>query len=309
MFREGWVLVNSVPTHVMTWGGWIEDDFESDSVVVCVPGNPGITDFYYYFLQNLYSFVGIPIWIINHAGNEPSPKNLAMPSIDKHPELYNMFGQVQHKKEFLKQYFPNKKKLFLIGHSLGGKICAELMKDDEIASKVSQVHLLFPTLQHICESPNGIIFKGFIQYLIPVIVLFAWVLGIVPQFVQLKAVSFYFWVRGDWENCHQESCVKGTLKLLSAVGSKSSLTLAKDEMYKIKGLDSEVYDKYYDKIYCYFAQHDRWAPLFQYEDLMKAHPKIHGTVLEEKFTHAFVLTTPVDMAQLLSKSISPQLKS
>lgn len=293
----------------MTWGGWIEDDLDSDSVLVCVPGNPGITDFYFYFLENLHSLIGIPIWVINHAGTEPAPPNFSQPSLDEHPELFNLAGQVKHFKAFINKYVPENKKLFLIGHSVGGKICVELMKNDDIASRASQIHLVFPTLLHINQSPNGKLFTSYIQYLIPVIIFLAWLIGIVPQFVQLNMVSVYFWARGAWKNCHMESCVRGTLKLFRWGAAKSSLSLAKDEMYKINDLDNEIYENYYDRIFCYFAQNDRWAPLFQYHQIMEKHPKIQGVILDSKFTHSFVLTTPVDMAQVLAKNIETKLKN
>lgn len=74
MFRDGWIKVNDIPTHVMTWGGWIEDDISSDSILVCIPGNPGITDFYFYFLEKLHSIIKIPVWIMSHVGKKYANK-------------------------------------------------------------------------------------------------------------------------------------------------------------------------------------------------------------------------------------------
>jgi hypothetical protein len=67
-FREGWVTVNQVPTHVITWGTWIEDPIENDSIMVCITGTPGVPDFYITFLSKLYELIKMPIWIINYAG-------------------------------------------------------------------------------------------------------------------------------------------------------------------------------------------------------------------------------------------------
>lgn len=41
--KEGYVNINHVPTHVMTWGHWIEDKFDDEikQIVVLVVGNPG----------------------------------------------------------------------------------------------------------------------------------------------------------------------------------------------------------------------------------------------------------------------------
>lgn len=72
LYREGWVQVNETPTHVLTWGNWIEDEVKSDSLIICVTGNPGITYFYSLFLSSLHQETGIPVWVINHAGMQPS---------------------------------------------------------------------------------------------------------------------------------------------------------------------------------------------------------------------------------------------
>ena len=68
-FREGWVMVNRVPTRVLTWGGWIENKLpDSDCIVVCISGNPGVTTFYSTFLSAINKQLDCPVWIVNHAG-------------------------------------------------------------------------------------------------------------------------------------------------------------------------------------------------------------------------------------------------
>lgn len=67
---------------------------------------------------------------------------MTQPSMDERRDLYELVGQIHHKKTFLEAYVPSDKKLFLIGHSVGGKICVELMKDEKFASKTVQVTIL-----------------------------------------------------------------------------------------------------------------------------------------------------------------------
>lgn len=45
--EEGFISVNHVPTHIMTWGQKIEDKFSDEvkSVVIVITGNPGSCDF------------------------------------------------------------------------------------------------------------------------------------------------------------------------------------------------------------------------------------------------------------------------
>lgn len=302
MFRDGWIILNQVPIHVCTWGCWIEDSIPGDSVLLFITGNPGIVDFYFQFLSALQPMIDMPVWVLCHGGFESPPYELEVPDIKSNPELYSVAGQTKQKSEFIEKYIPDSKKIYLIGHSVGGKISVELLKDDKIAKRVEQAHLIFPVLEHISQTPNGKIYTGVVQHIVPCLVFLAWMFSVLPKTFQSYMVRLF--LRSNWI-CDKEHVVEGLIKLFTSQSSGVALHLALDEMATIKDLDNEVYEKYHSKIYIYYGQNDRWAPLDQYHHLMEQHPKINGTLLEEKFTHAFVLTTPIDMAELLSKIIRP----
>ncbi|CAH1391513.1 unnamed protein product [Nezara viridula] len=304
MFRDGWIILNQVPIHVCTWGCWIEDSIPGDSVLLFITGNPGIVDFYFQFLSTLQPMVDMPVWVLSHGGFESSPYALEVPDIKSNPELYSVAGQTKQKIEFIEKYIPESKKIYLIGHSVGGKISVELLKDDKLAKRIEQAHLIFPVLENISQTPNGKLYTSFVQHIVPFLVFLAWIFSVLPKTFQSYLVQLFF--RSNW-TCTKEHCADGLIKLFTSQSSSAALHLALDEMATIKDLDNEVYEKHCSKIYIYYGQNDRWAPLDQYHHIMQLHPKINGTLLEEKFTHAFVLTTPIDMAQLLSKIIRPSI--
>lgn len=164
MFRDGWIILNQVPIHVCTWGCWIEDSIPGDTVLLFITGNPGIVDFYFQFLSTLQPMIDMPVWVLSHGGNfwwkqwgsfngsnfkikklcfflgfESPPYELEVPDIKTNPELYSVAGQTKQKSEFIEKYIPESKKIYLIGHSVGGKISVELLKDDKIAQRIEQV--------------------------------------------------------------------------------------------------------------------------------------------------------------------------
>lgn len=99
---EAYLKINGVPTKVVTWGQWVEEDFsnrEDKKLILCVPGNPGITAFYVEFLQNLHNRTNIPVWIVSHAGHEiPINSELNyMPLLHENEQLFNLKGQIKHK--------------------------------------------------------------------------------------------------------------------------------------------------------------------------------------------------------------------
>lgn len=71
-FKEGFITLNYVPTHVVTWGGWIEDSSKSKfkELLLVFTGNPGVAMFYTEFLQQLHDKLKMPIWVVSHAGHE-----------------------------------------------------------------------------------------------------------------------------------------------------------------------------------------------------------------------------------------------
>jgi hypothetical protein len=73
MISEDYVVINSVPTHVITIGKWITDKFDEDKtheIILIIPGNPGYPYLYKTFCQTIYDELQsqLSIWIIGHAG-------------------------------------------------------------------------------------------------------------------------------------------------------------------------------------------------------------------------------------------------
>lgn len=62
-----------------------------------------------------------------------------------------------------------------------------------------------------------------------------------------------------------------------------------------------------DKTKVYFARQDNWAPLTHYETLKSAVPELSIEILDDKFTHAFVLETPEDMAEIIDRDLKPNI--
>lgn len=69
--REAFVNINDVPTHIMTWGNWIEESFSKKEVVICVTGNPGLPGFYTQFMATIHEQLGsdTPVWVIGKSEN------------------------------------------------------------------------------------------------------------------------------------------------------------------------------------------------------------------------------------------------
>ena len=66
--HEAYVNITEIPTHIMTWGKWIEESWNNNEkeLIICITGNPGLPGFYTKFISTMHDDLGqeIPCWII-----------------------------------------------------------------------------------------------------------------------------------------------------------------------------------------------------------------------------------------------------
>lgn len=99
--QEAYVNINDIPTHIMTWGKWIEESLDTKEVVICITGNPGLPGFYTRFLHELHASLDhqMPIWLIGHQGHDDPPATSIrkVPQLEGNERLYDLDGQIKHK--------------------------------------------------------------------------------------------------------------------------------------------------------------------------------------------------------------------
>ena len=81
----------------------------------------------------------------------PPPRPLPSPT---NSCFFTLEGQINHKVDFVNRYVPADANLHFIGHSIGAKICVELVKRFR-AKHNAATYLLFPTLERLAQTPNG----------------------------------------------------------------------------------------------------------------------------------------------------------
>lgn len=299
---EGFVTVNGVATHVITWGGWVEDQLNADhkEIVLLITGNPGLAGYYTTFLTRLHSRLGIPVWAVSLAGHvlPPSTSPYSLPSLRKNPELYNLQGQVEHKLAFIEKFVPENVKIILIGHSIGAKMILEVLKNSDIRSRVIKGYLLFPTIERMAESPNGKLMTGVIKHIVPVILFLVWIFTFLPVLLKKILLSVHFILRRI-PTYH----VAPTMKLMNPTVLGSVMFLALDEMDKVKGLDKESLRDVSDLLFLYYGTTDGWVPLEYWKNMAQNHPDVKCMVCERRIDHAFVLRYSNEMADILSDLI------
>jgi pimeloyl-ACP methyl ester carboxylesterase len=300
--REGFVIVNGVSTHVITWGGWVEDKLNADhkEIVLLITGNPGLAGYYTNFLTKLQSRIGVPVWAVSLAGHVLPPRTSthSLPALRQNPELYNLRGQVEHKLAFIEKYIPENVQIIFIGHSIGAKMILEVLKNSTTRSRVKKAYLLFPTIERMAESPNGVLMTRVIKHIVPVIIMLVWAFTFLPVLVRKFLLSVHFILRRI--PTHH---VAPTMKLMNPTVLSNVLFLALDEMEKVKELDDKVLTDASDLLFLYYGTTDGWVPLKYWKDMVQNHPEVKCVVCEKRIDHAFVLHYSDEMADILSDLI------
>ncbi|KAL6256301.1 hypothetical protein P5V15_012418 [Pogonomyrmex californicus] len=302
---------NQVQTEVVSQGRWIEEDpqpHSSKQIVLLIPGNPGIPRFYEGFIKAINSRLTseIPIWIVGHAGHVQPPRDLdiAMPSDQKWAESYSLSAQLQHKAEFIKKYVPEDAHLHIIGHSIGAWFVLNLLKDKDINKRIQRCYLLFPTIEYMAETRNGIFFNIFISRIAPLLIFLSWIFtSMFPVTVQTFMIRTF----GLFYGIPARS-VRAVREMLDPRVLHRIINLAKEEMKYVREADHEIISKHADKLWFYYGASDNWTPVKYYKNIMLKHPDLNAQLCQRGFQHSFVLKDDIDMGHIIGDLINENSK-
>ncbi|CAH0563452.1 unnamed protein product [Brassicogethes aeneus] len=294
--QEAYVNINGIRTKITTFGPWIEESIKpNENIVVVIPGNPGINSFYDVFSRKIHEKLGYPVWVVGHAGH-----NIPEQSIDPLPtesDVYGLKGQVQHKLDFLKKYIPESATIHLIGHSIGSYMILELLEDNFVQKKMSTTSLLFPTVEYMRETSNGIFMTSIVKHTVWLILFLSWIFTMLPGFIQNILLTVYCTIAKIPPHNKKSIIELINPELLSRVFS-----LAMEEMDEVRERNNEAIRNNVGKIRFLYGATDGWAP-------EKYYNKIVGDVVGVKaelsrgFNHAFVLRQSIPVAETVCNYI------
>ncbi|THV06014.1 alpha/beta-hydrolase [Dendrothele bispora CBS 962.96] len=264
---------------------WPSQSGDPETVVLFVPGNPGLAKFYVPFLSALHS--------------HPKIQNVAILAQSLLGHTASVFSggesgllaQVQSVIEAIsavKESYASAR-IVLIGHSVGAWISLQAFK--QRVEDVESLFLLFPTISQIGRSPNGRRLQWAFQPPFPSIISkLSFLLRLLPS-------AFLSLVFSDWP---QEQ-VQVLQELLDSPRSiLSCLSMAHEEMNTIRQLEVDILVEHKDRFHFYFADHDDWVGeekntiLRCFEDDSHSVKIIHG---RHGVPHAFCINHGEELAE------------
>ncbi|KAL6073325.1 hypothetical protein QOT17_004982 [Balamuthia mandrillaris] len=256
------------------------DDYEDDDdgilTLVLLPGNPGVIDFYVDFLEALHQHCDgrFPIYGVSHAGHSSSGDL-------NNGAVYSLQEQIQHKIHFL-DGLRGKRRLVLMGHSLGAYICLQVAKRRP-DFRVEQVLSLFPAIHDLYQGlppPIKLFMRpGFRQ-------LIGWLLHYIPLSIKRRLLA--------WKP-NFSSSIQALVsdKLLRYHVIQNILYLAYRESHEITQLDEGLLSHpdhpFPPTLHFLYGRNDRYTPHPAYHNMKQLMSEDYVHMAEEGIEHAFVL--------------------
>ncbi|KAI0936744.1 hypothetical protein AcV5_004807 [Taiwanofungus camphoratus] len=236
-----------VSAHAFWWPSIIEDP---PTVLIFIPGNPGLIEFYTPFLTAIHKKTDNGIAILAHAHLGHSPAISQDNSYQNAPSV-SLTSQVAGAIEVVdsvKSAFGRAVRIVVTGHSVGAWIALQVLRARN--ESVTSVFLLFPTIVRIADTPKGRALSWVFRSPLPQII--SW-LSIFTRVLSLRMLSFLF---SDWPLA-QVMVLRSLLNSPSCV--YACLSMAHDEMNTIRELDVMLVQEHRHRLHVYFAEKDDWV--------------------------------------------------
>lgn len=291
--KEAFVNINNIPTKIVTIGRWITEapKEKGEKLILVIPGNPGSTGFYHLFIKQLHEQQNCPVWLIGHSGHEQPKENSQI-----FKKNFLLEDQINFKKQFIEEYVKDVE-LYIVGHSIGAYMTLELLKNENIASKIKRNYLLFPTLEKMATSPNGKLFTFSSTYLLWFIMLSAFVFDNLPRALKNGILTVYMKFFEIPLIHHKTISNMIQPKILNQI-----FALAKEEMKVVKTRNNDLVRNNLNKLTLLYGETDGWAPSTYYDEIKKDFPELKARM--SSYYHSFVLKQSEEVANLVSSWIN-----
>ena len=264
-------------------------------VIFLLPGNPGIVNFYTNMMKKLYKKVKIPIIGLSHPGLWKDGAHSVV-------EPITCRMQVLHKLDFIEEYIPSDVKLILMGHSIGGFFCLEIMKGIVDRDRIVHSVLLMPALNDLRHSIGGKIF-AVVDFFSWLFYMFIFAVSCLPETIMLRGFRTLLSLTMDDID---EETLKLSSELRSVKLGQNCLALGRDEMKQVAQRDDLFIRRNLNKLSFIYAEKDEWIPNRLVSDLEKDFPyadinTLKGTV------HTFILDNKMtdDVIQVIASKLRP----
>uniref|UniRef100_A0A915D3D4 Lipid droplet-associated hydrolase n=1 Tax=Ditylenchus dipsaci TaxID=166011 RepID=A0A915D3D4_9BILA len=265
--------------------------------------NSGNEGYYEQFGRELIPLIGakhgmVYFYTVSHLNHVPMPRELARTGKSKPSDLFSLDDQIEHKKEFCREYLPKQGKLFVIGHSIGSYIALKTLSFlVENGWNLHMAYPLFPAIERLSDTPNGARLKPIAKFMNKhdkfTRFMFSW-LKITPFWMKRCIVSCSLKPYGKCPECISRAGAE--VLAINCMRNVAYITCI--EMEQIGEFDESLIAAK-EHIRFYYGTGDYWIlPEFA-EQMMRRLP--HQVIVDKhEQHHAFCLKDNVIMAKVIA---------
>ncbi|KAJ2743060.1 hypothetical protein GGI20_004026 [Coemansia sp. BCRC 34301] len=276
------------------------------AVMLLVPGNPGLIDFYIDFCAALHKLFGDSMEIIgvSHLGHTRFSDNrglavrrLSVPSLSEQvANMVAVFDQIDAEYSSAS----SRPKMLLCGHSVGCYFSEKIVECR--SDRVDRVFSLFPAVEDIAGTPRGrqlrLLFRPGVRQLAA---------GLVDILTWMLPSAAILGLAGMSKSLNESNTRTVLEKMLYGHCINCVLKMAADEMNEIGDLNEELYRRLGHKFVMYYGGQDGWVPLSQYRRMVETNTEGRVYLCQNGFPHSFVTTHSAEMALVVADMLREEL--
>ncbi|KAJ2082124.1 hypothetical protein H4R24_001820 [Coemansia sp. RSA 988] len=285
---------------------WPCSSKQAHAVILLIPGNPGLADFYIDFCAAIHhEFIEcMDIICVSHLGHTRFPDNRGL--VYRNKKTYNLECQMVNMMavfdEIDKEYarMEVKPKMFLCAHSVGCYFAQNIV--EYRTNRIDRVFSLFPAIESIGQTPRGrqlwFMFQPGVRHVL------AGVVDMIRWLLPLRVIHAI--VNGS-KSLNADNSHLVVDKMLHGPCVNSVLRMAADEMRKILSVNEEFYRKFGHKFVMYYGKNDNWVPIECYHKMRQINTKGKVILCENGISHAFVTLHSEAMALVMTEMLKEEL--
>ncbi|KAJ3156834.1 hypothetical protein HDU86_003600 [Geranomyces michiganensis] len=268
------------------------------AVVVMIPGNPGLIQYYESFLQKLHEECdGLDIVGAQHLGHSFAVATR---------KTFSISDQIAHKLSLIEEVekqWGRTTPIVLIGHSFGCYVNVQIMKARPDANVVKIVQL-FPTLHSMAITPQGKIISWAALPLVREIpaLMISFLRVLLPTAPLFRSLVARFTTNQSSRDL--DVTINNLLHFRTV---RNTLYLAHDEMRTITTWRPEDLKHIIGRCTFYYGTTDHWVPLHHAAMMTETFPEADVHVCRDDLPHAFVMGYADVMAIKAAQWINPAI--
>lgn len=193
---------------------------------------------------------------------------------------------------------PKNARIHFLGHSIGSHIILKLMEIESINKRVVNCYYLFPAIDNMKSTRNGLLFK-FLKLIIWLILLLTSFFSILPTYVKIFLLHIYLFLHGQAD----KSQIDSIITFLDKNVLEKIFYMLYDEMELLvydNDCNYEIIKRDKDKMRFYFGLSDGWVPIKYFNKLKRMIPTINAELCTNNYQHHFVLHNSFSVAKMVA---------